>query len=97
MSATTLADTGSVYVTGRAMIAYARARDLQEEEARRELTRLLMGARRKGPSQTGAEQWRARTRSLGVDVTAHVVPDEVDSRIQVVTHVAVRPVAGRRR
>lgn len=75
-SATTLADTGCVYVTLRAAREYARrAGDtiiLGEETARRELTELLLKARRQ-PDRGGTyERWRYRSRARGVDVSALV-------------------------
>lgn len=59
-SATTLSDTGQILVTQAATDAWIDARGLPEsdvEQARRELTALLMRARRTGETRTGAEQW----------------------------------------
>ncbi len=80
---------GCVYVTLRAAEEYADATGLEEEEARRELTRHLLEARLTHPAvgETPA-LWRFRRRSAGVDLSARVV--EAD-RLHVVTAVSVRP------
>lgn len=90
---TTLGETGQILVTQAAADAYADARDLGFEEARRELTGLLLGARRRGDSRTGAESWRARSAGLGVDVGAMIARD---GKLAIVTHVSVRPFVRRK-
>lgn len=83
-----LGETGQVHVTQAATDVYADYTQQGFEEARRELVTLLLGARRKGVTDTGAENWRARSRPLGVDVTAHI---SREGPLAVVTHVHVRP------
>ena len=89
----TLADAGQVYVTQAAARAYAAAAGTLPEEARRTLTELLLDARPlPEPAATGATQWRHRSRTTGLDVTAHVVRE---GRLLVVVHVHVRGVPRR--
>lgn len=75
----TLADAGQVYVTLRATQDYAAAsrtthdEPLGIEEARRELTELLLDAVRvEGDTET-PERWRFRRKSEHIDITARVV------------------------
>lgn len=82
-----LSETGQILVSQAAARQYAEARGLQIEEARRELTALLAGAKRGSDSDTGAERWRARSRTLGVDVSAMV---SREGGLAVVTYVHVR-------
>lgn len=93
---TTLATTGQIVVSMAAAWEYARARGLEgAEEARRELTALLVESRRTGTQpQSGAEGWRRRSRTHGVDVTAHVTRD---GPLAIVVHVGVRDYRPRRR
>lgn len=83
---TPLGQTGQILVTQAAADEYASVRKLGYEEARRELTVLLIGALQK-PATTGLEHWRARSRRLDVDVDAHV---SREGPLAVVTHVHVR-------
>lgn len=87
----TLAETGQIYVTLAAAQQYAAHERLRDEEARRELTVLLLDARE--TSDPG--KWRMRRRSSGLDLTAHV---RLEDGLLVVTHVHVREanVGGRR-
>lgn len=80
----TLGRSGQILVSLRAAEQYADAEDIDGlEEARRELTELLIDAR-----PTNEEgKWRARSRSTGLDVTARVARD---GRLLVVTTVDVR-------
>lgn len=94
-----LAATGTIFVSVAAASTYAAFRRLLPEWARRELTELLVGARRVGEDSAGAagagpERWRARSRPLGVDVTARVVRE---GSLAVVVHVSVRAYGPRRR
>lgn len=95
----TLGSTGQVHVSLTAAEQYADARRLGLEAARRELTMLLLGARRqatdpRGSSGTPLEGWRIRSRALRVDVGAHV---SREGELAVVTHVHVRHYAPRSR
>lgn len=94
-----LGDVAHVYVTLAAARAYAEARSLGEEEARRELTELLLDAHRVGEPGDSPEQWRYRKRSAGVDLTARIVHE---GELAVVVAVSARrptrgPGGGRRR
>lgn len=84
---TPLGQTGQILVTQAATDTYADFRRLGHEAARRELTELLIGATRKPDGPSGLEHWRARSRTLGVDVDAHV---SREGPLAVVTHVHVR-------
>ena len=85
---TRLADTGSVYVTLSAARTFAAHVGAQPEEARRELTEILLDAtERKGGS------WRTRKRSIGIDVTARV---RHESGLAVVTTISSRDYNPRR-
>lgn len=76
------------YVTLAAARQYAAARKLREEEARRELTELLLDARPLDePNCDGTEAWRYRSRPKGLDISAHV---SREGRLAVVVHVRVR-------
>ena len=91
----TLGQTGQILVTLAAARQYAAARGLGVEEARRELTILLGGARRTStPPRDGLEGWRARSRPLGVDVDAQVLREPA---LATVTHVHARARRPRRR
>lgn len=68
-----LADTGTVYVTLRAAREYAHSVDVGEEEARRELTTLLLDARRRAEDAPPYERWRLRRGP--VDISAMVSRD----------------------
>lgn len=81
---------GVVYVTLAAAETYAAAEQIQIEEARRELTELLLDAARvKGePSARGAtELWRCRRRSTGLDISARI---SRESKLAVVVSINVR-------
>jgi len=79
-----LGEEGQVYVTLAAARQYGEAEDVREEEARRELTELLLEA--KGV-EGRPDQWRYRSQSSQLDVLARVSPE---SPLLVVTHVSVR-------
>jgi hypothetical protein len=90
-----LGETGQVYVTYAAAATYAAELGLRPEEARRELTELLLDATRPESSAWEApERWRRRSRSSGVDVTARVARE---GRLAVVVSVSVRSGYGPRR
>lgn len=78
---------GQAYVTGSAALQYGRHTGQQLEDARRDLTMLLMRAHRTGTTDTGAERWRIRDRVEAVDVSATVVRQD---GLAVVTAVSVR-------
>jgi hypothetical protein len=90
-----LGETGQVYVTLAAARVYAAHEGLEIESARRELTEDLLDARAAGETRTGAERWRFRRRSAGVDISATVARE---GRLAVVVAVSVRDhnVGGRR-
>lgn len=67
-----LGGTGCVYVTLRAAREYAAGTELGDEQARRELTELLLDARRQGDTSDPYERWRFRRRSAGVEISALV-------------------------
>ena len=91
----TLGESGQIVVSDAAARQYAAARRLGIEEARRELTALLMDARQtRSQPVTGAEGWRRRSRTHHVDIDAHV---DRQGRLAVVTHVHVRPLQPRGR
>ncbi len=81
-----LGDTGNVYVTLAAAQSFARHEGTQIEEARKRLTALLVDAHRHGDKRTdtGAEEWRCRSRPISLDIKAHVARE---GRLAVVTHV----------
>lgn len=84
----TLSETGQILVSQRALDTYAGFCGLQTEEARRELTTLLTGATLSATRPAnGTEGWRARSRTLRVDVAAQV---SREGGLAVVTHVHVR-------
>jgi hypothetical protein len=94
---TRLADEGTIYVTLSAAESYARAtgrdREHEIEEARRRLTEILIDARPvEGSRDRNSEQWRVRSRTLGVDIQARVA---YEGALCVVVHVYVRGVKGR--
>lgn len=80
----TLGETGQVYVTHEAAVAYARATDLALEPARRDLTELLLDAKQ---SAADPSEWRFRRRSAGLDIGVKVARG---ARLLIVTHVIVR-------
>lgn len=80
----TLEQTGPVYVSHAAAATYASAEDIGLEEARRELTELLLDAR---PRESDPDQWRTRKRSTDLDLAARIARD---GRLLVVTSVSVR-------
>lgn len=86
----TLAETGHVYVTLSAARTYGAAERIRgDEEARRELTELLLDARRVEQDERPGEPqlWRMRKRSTGLDITARIA---VQGRLHVVVAVNVR-------
>jgi hypothetical protein len=64
----TLGSSGQIYVTLTAATTYAEARRLRPEEARRELTELLLGATLRTDGS-----WRVRSRATGIDVSARIL------------------------
>lgn len=91
-TAETLGQAGAVLVSLAAAEQYAAAEDLGVEDARRELTELLLDAR-ENQAQDG--RWRARSKSSGLDLTARVARD---GRLLVVTSIDARDhVTGRGR
>lgn len=86
----TLGETGQVYVTYRAAQDLARITGMEPEEARRRLTEWLLDAKRPSTAstRTGAENWRAKSRTYGWDIDVHVSREE---RLCVVVHVHARP------
>lgn len=92
-SAATLGASAQVYVTLRAAEDYAHAAHLRIEEARRELTERLLGARRTTDADNGCEVWRARSRTSGMDIGAMV---SREGPLAVVIGVHVRGVPPRR-
>lgn len=80
----TLAQQGAVYVSHAAAVTYSRAEDIGTEEARRELTEILLDARQVESDPT---QWRMRKRSTDLDITCRVARE---GRLLVVTSVNVR-------
>ena len=88
----TLGQTGRLYVSLTAAREYGAAERINgDEEARRELTEILLDAKQTERIDT----WRARKRSTGLDITALVA---IEGKLLVVTHVTVRDanVGGRR-
>lgn len=88
----TLATVGQIYVTPTAAAAFAAVeRIYSDEDARRELTELLIDAKQ----EEDETRWRMRVRSTGLDIQARV---SREGRLLVVTHVNVRDgnVGGRR-
>jgi len=85
---TSLADTGQVFVTLAAARSYAEYEQLQLEEARRELTELLLDAHPSGTREPGRpERWRARRKSTGLDLQASVVRE---GRLAVIVSINIR-------
>jgi len=84
-----LGDRGPIYVSMRAAERYAELRHMRAEEARRELTELLLDARctRESPTLADAAHYRARSRTSGLDISATVVRD---GRLLVVAAINVR-------
>ncbi len=77
-----------ILVTLAAARQYAAAKRLGEEEARRELTELMLEARQLDePNRDGTEAWRYRSRTTGLDIHAHI---SREGRLAVVVHVRVR-------
>lgn len=88
-----LSAAGQVYVTLAAAREYARASQrtheepMREEEARRELTELLLDAVRVEDDTEDPERWRFRRRRDSIDISARVVRD---GRLLVVVSVTAR-------
>lgn len=82
-----LGETGQILLSQAAVRAYCEWSGLREEEGRRELTALLVDAKRVGTTDSGAERWRYRSRSTGTDCEAHITRN---GPIAVVVHVRVR-------
>jgi hypothetical protein len=83
-----LRELGQLHVSSRAAGEYAAATGLPPEQARRRLTELLLDARLLPDGHT----WRRRSRTDGVDLSAHVIED---GQLHVVTQVTVRRMAPR--
>jgi hypothetical protein len=83
----TLADTGQIYVTHDAGGSYAAHEHCGLAAATRELTEYLCDAKPAGATATGAERWRFRRGSVGLDITAIVIRER---RLAVVVAVNVR-------
>lgn len=81
-----LGSLGQIYVTLRAAEDYAGDERLRAEEARRELTELLLDARVRDPAAEPM-QVRARSRASGIDLSATVVRE---GRLLVVTSAHAR-------
>lgn len=101
-----LRDLGQVYVTSAAARQYASAaaevyaegKEIQIEEARRELTELLMEARRVESESGTHELWRFRRDSIGVDISARIVREKSspgDAVMMVVVSISARAKTGR--
>lgn len=84
-----LGERGQVYVSLSAAERYAEARRLRVEEARREVTELLLDAKctREAESHDGVAHYRARSRQTQLDVSATVVREGL---LLVVASVNVR-------
>ena len=90
----TLADTGQIYVSAGAAESYARYEGVGVATAARELTEYLCDAKPAGQTDTGAEQWRYRSRSTGLDISAVIVRE---GRLAVVASVNVRATVPRKK
>lgn len=77
----TLGETGPVFVTLAAARTFGLLERLEDGPAQLELTELLLDARPSG------DQWRARRRSTGMDITASV---RRDGRLLVVEQISIR-------
>jgi hypothetical protein len=82
-----LGSTGQIFVSLAAARTYADAEHLQLEEARRELTEILLDATATPAEPGRPEGWRARSRTTGIDVSARIVRE---GRLAVVVRVQVR-------
>lgn len=84
-----LGETGQILVTQRAAREYAAARGgLGDEQARRELTELLIDAKpQPSRNQPPYESWRFRRRSAGVELCASV---SREGRLAVIVSVTVQ-------
>ena len=91
-----LANTGPIYVTVAAARTFAAVEGIQIiEEARHELAERLRDATENSSEPGKPEKWRARSRSSGLDITAHVVREEREGQLAaVVVAVRVRDWAG---
>jgi hypothetical protein len=78
----TLGARGQVYVTLTAATTYGDARHMHSEEARRELTKLLLAAKLQSDGS-----YRARSRTTRLDISARVIDE---SPLLVVVAVNVR-------
>ena len=82
-----LRDTGQVQVTRLAAERYAAHDGIGLEQARLDLTELLLDATRRDDTSTGLERWRYRSRSDGLDITASVTRE---GPLAIVVGVSVR-------
>lgn len=87
----TLAETGQILVTLRAareygLTAHGHASLAADEQSRRELTELLLDAKRR-PDRAPYESWRFRRRSAGVEISALI---SREGRLAIVVSVEVR-------
>lgn len=88
-----LRDRGQIYVTMTAARTYAEAEGLRIEEARRELTELLLYAREMAPAtETRPASYRYRSRADGVDISATV---SLEGELWIVVSINVRDVPER--
>lgn len=83
----TLASQGQLYISRTAAKTYQEFAELGTEEARRELTEILMEARPVEDKGDGKERWRYRRQSEHIDITALVSRED---GLIVVTHISVR-------
>ncbi len=73
----TLGEAGQIYVTLAAAQRYAELRRLRPEEARRELTSLLLDAKcTREATATSPAHYRARSRATQLDVSATVARED---------------------
>lgn len=72
-----LGERGQIFVTLAAARTYAEARRLAPEEARRELTELLLDARcnREATDSDKTAHYRARSRTTQIDLSATVIQE----------------------
>jgi hypothetical protein len=81
-----LYQTGQIYVTASAARTYADWGGWQVEEARRDLTELLLDATQR-ETERPPELWRIRSRTESVDITARVARE---GRLAVVVSINAR-------
>lgn len=84
---TILHTTGQVYVTQAAWSRYARWAELEPEDARREMTEIILDATWRKTMPDGLEDWRLRSRREGVDISLTV---SREGRLAVIVSANVR-------